>query len=61
MPGATIAVTDSVVTLAAISETHFVETIPDQGEYRDLIFLEPDTTGRFGLLHNSRAVPRIAS
>lgn len=52
--------TDSVVTLAANSATHFIETVPDQGEYRDLIFLDPDADGRFGLLHNSRAMPRIA-
>ncbi|MEO3875431.1 serine hydrolase domain-containing protein [Nonomuraea sp. B12E4] len=53
-------VTNPVTALAALDDVHFVEVEPDHGEHRDLIFLDPDADGRFRILHNSRAMPRIA-
>lgn len=53
-------VTNPVTTLVAIDDTHFVETEPDHGQHRDVAFLDPDADGRFRILHNSRALPRMA-
>ncbi|SDI52190.1 serine hydrolase domain-containing protein [Nonomuraea jiangxiensis] len=53
-------VTNPVTELAALDDVRFVEVGSDRGEHRDVIFLDPGADGRFRILHNSRAMPRMA-
>ncbi|MEO3799522.1 serine hydrolase domain-containing protein [Nonomuraea sp. B1E8] len=53
-------VTNPVATLAALDGSRFAEVGQDDGERREVVFLDPGADGRFRILHNSRAMVRIS-